>query len=135
MSAHDGAICEILKTVKPTLFKSFVKKWSNPNFQPSSHHKNCCQTLVVDGCWKIFRQKCAYEDIVYQPPDLPVIWTGCLETPNRGSYYCKEHSNSELRMQVHGKIKKFKPSDIRVSKISTCIYLWSFFNVNLKKFN
>jgi len=51
----------------------------------------------VDGCWKIFRQKCANEDVAYRPPDLPVI--PVCQTPNRGSYYRKEHRNSELRIR------------------------------------
>ena len=123
MTSQDGALEPILKTVKPTLFKSFVTKWSMPEHHPSTHHRTCRQTLVVDGCWKIFRQKCAYEHIVYKPPDLPVIWTGCLETPSRGSYYCKDHAGNELCIDVNGQIKKFKPNEIRITKLSIYIFI------------
>ena len=87
-------------------------------FHPASHHEHCCQTVVMDGCWKIFRQKCAYEDVVYTPPDLPQIWTGCVETPNRGSYYCVKHKDSELKINVSGTVKRFKLGDVRVTKLS-----------------
>ena len=118
MTSDENCINTLLANVKPTLFKTFVRKWTSLASHPVSHHGHCCQTVVMDGCWKIFRQKCAYEDIVYTPPDLPHIWTGCVETPNRGSYYCKNHKDSELTVRVNGTIKKFKPGDIRLSKLS-----------------
>ncbi len=121
MSTSESAITQVLKDVKPSLFKKFVEKWSNPKYHTATHHISCCQTLVVDGCWKIFRQKCAYEDVVFNPPDLPSIWTGCVETPSRGSYYCYLHKDSELSIKFNGSYKKFKPNDIRKTKLSILI--------------
>ena len=120
VSSDEFSLGALLSSVKTILFKTFARKWSNFKCHPAAHHQHCCQTLVMDGCWKIFRQKCAYEDVVYTPPDLSQIWTGDVETPNRGSYYCVKPKDSELKIKVFVTVRNFKPGDIRVTKL--CIY-------------
>jgi hypothetical protein len=126
VTTDENCINTLLANVKPTLFKTFVRKWTSLANHPIFHHGHCFQTVVMDGCWKIFRQKCTYEYIVYTPPDLPQIWTGCVETPSRGSYYCKNHKDSELTIRVNGTIKNFKPGDIRLSKLSKYYEIFYF---------
>ena len=106
----------VLEKLKCTLFKSMVTKWS------SHTHDNlgdCKQTLTFDGLWKTTRAKCCYDDIEAKT-DFGPIPIGCIKSPTKGSYYCKQHQGVGLVFKVDDKKRVYKPEDIRATKIHNC---------------
>ena len=98
------------------MFKNFVKKWSaHRHAKPT---ENCNKILVLDGNWKVSRLKCTYDNLWYKTAEFGECRVGCTNTPERFSYYCKEHSSYELEFDVDGEKLRVKPKDILVSKLS-----------------
>ena len=76
----------------------FIKKWTSTAHSSSCKNVNCSHSVNVDGNWKCFRLKCAYEDAYLVSDELNPIQTGCTETPERGSYYCSSHSSMQEKV-------------------------------------
>ena len=51
--------------------------------------------IGLDGNWKISRNKCLYHKKVVLTEFHP-IRTGCQDTTNRKSYFCKNHIRKRL---------------------------------------
>lgn len=111
---YKSPLREKIKEIKPKLVPLFIKKWSkHPDHVVKGKQCKCNFTLTADGNWKLNREKCIYfnpfkYDI--QSPDFGPIQTGCRNTPNRGSYYCKEHQHHEMKFLVNGKWMSWNPN-------------------------
>ena len=124
----------ILEKMKPSFSSNFTKKWTSKKWHPRSHHPHCNKTITMDGCWKCSRAKCCYDEIYYKTEEFGDLQIGCIETPDRGSYYCKKHVDYELAFNVNGGKLKIKPKDIKISKFSKDVYLTLInYQLNSKK--
>jgi hypothetical protein len=110
-SEHEP-FADAFKIVKTTFFKNFVNKWS----QHKHDHPHCNKTITFDGDWKVWRLKCCYENLAYTSKEFGPIWTGCLKTPNRQSYFCLQHQSAELKFNYEDTVIKLKPADIKPTK-------------------
>ena len=72
-----------------------MKKWTSINHLELCKNENCSFAVNVDGNWKCFRLKCAFEDAHIISDELKPIKIDCTETPERGSYYCQNHSSMQ----------------------------------------
>ena len=70
-----NAIGTVLRTIKPTLMPMFVAKWSQHKHTVSNSKK----TITIDGCWKLFRSKCAQDIDDILTPEFGSVVTVCIE--------------------------------------------------------
>ena len=108
-----NAIDTVLRTIKPALMPMFVAKWSQHKHTVSNSKK----TITIDGCWKLFRSKCAQDIDDILTPEFGSVVTGCVESPQPKSYFCKEHENYGIQVQVDNDTVIIKPSDIKITKL------------------
>ena len=99
----------------------FVAKWS----QHIHAHVNCKKTITIDGCWKLFRSKCAQDidDII--TPEFGSVVTGCVESPMQKNYFCREHVNYGIKIQDDTHSIIIKPSDIKITKLGKKIIYYN----------
>ena len=106
---------QVLMSLKSELCKNFTQKWSN---HKHLNHDSCNGAIVIDGLWKVHRMKCAFENTFVKTKEFGSIQTGCVRTPNYGSYYCTQHQGNELTINCDGDPMKVKPQNIKVYKLS-----------------
>ena len=75
----------------------------------------CKKTITIDGCWKIYRSKCAEDTESVETDEFRAIQIGCKETPMRKSYFCKKHIDCKIKVKEGDKIKLIKPDEIKIS--------------------
>jgi hypothetical protein len=100
-----GSICpvnELLQKYKSTFLTNFINKWSAHQHFDECQSCNLC--LVMDGNWKVGRPKCLCGDVITPSPEFGDLNIGCVQVPNRNSYYCNEHKD----MQVYYKFNDTK---------------------------
>jgi hypothetical protein len=73
----------------------------------------------MDGNWKCWRSKCAFDGLVKRTQEFGDIPTGCTNSPSRNSYYCLDHIGNEIAFNIADKIMRINPENIKVSKLST----------------
>ena len=118
------------------ILEIFVKDWSNHNHKKNC--KNCSQTMVYDGNWKLSRLKCCFDHVYTETCEFGRIQLGCLATPMRGSYFCKNHQGSKLRFEVDNEVINVDPATITHTKKGKNLYglvlkketLYKFFRYN-----
>jgi hypothetical protein len=104
-----------LKSRRKDFLPFFIKKWSGISHSNRCTDAKCSFAINVDGNWKCFRLKCAFEDVHLISNEMNPIKIGCLETPMRGSYFCKNHSY--IQEIVHFNVNGQKwPFDARAIK-------------------
>lgn len=104
----------ILHEIKKDLSANFTKKWSVHDHEEKD---NCDAAIVIDGLWKVHRQKCAFERTFVKTTEFSDIQTGCVESPALRSYYCQKHSHHQMSVKCNGTIVKIKPQDIKVFRL------------------
>ena len=72
----------------------------------------------MDGLWKINRAKFCHDGISLST-DVGEIPTGCIYSPRKNSYYCERHKDEQLSFNVDGHKMPVKPSDIKVSRLTS----------------
>jgi hypothetical protein len=91
----------------------FVAMWAK--------HKHdvpdCSFTITIDGCWKIYRAKCAQDIDEIFSKEFGSIVTGCRESPLPGSYFCGAHKDFKLKFFDGKNQLLLKPSDIKLQKL------------------
>ena len=90
----------------------------------------CNFTLTADGNWKLNREKCIYSDPSSSDiisPDFGPIITGCRKTPKRGSYYCKDHSQHEIKFRYKDNWMSWNPNLIVKQNLSTLKIIYCYF--------
>lgn len=120
MYNNINPIDEVLKIIKPSLFKNFVSKWSKHNH---STDPNCNKTITMDGLWKISRLKCSYDNVVFDTIEFGEIKVGCPETPERFSYYCAKHKGHNLIFNNGAKQVSYQPKSIKRERLSTTLFI------------
>ena len=78
---------EAIRSRKKDFLSFFVKKWTHLTHLTHCEDKKCSFAVNVDGNWKCFRLKCAFEDVQLVSIELKPIKIGCPHTPERNSYY------------------------------------------------
>ncbi len=116
VESNSNPIDTVLDKLKPTLLPTFIKKWSQ--HKHLNDNPLCNFTLTMDGDWKLGRPKCLHGDVYYNSEELGPIKIGCRNTPERLSYYCKEHSHYEAKFQVNDEVIAVNPSLIKLQKLS-----------------
>lgn len=123
LESNSNPIDEILDIIKPSLLPAFVTKWSDHKHLNSN--PLCNFTLTMDGDWKLGRAKCLHGDLYYNSEEFGSIKIGCKNTPDRQSYFCKDHRQYETKFQVHDDVIVVNPSLIKLQKLSKT----NFFNL------
>lgn len=103
-----------IKSIKKDLNNNFTKKWSS-HVHENDH--DCNTAIVIDGLWKCFRSKCAFENAFVHTEEFGDIQTGCVQTPAVKHYYCDKHKDHELVVRYRDRFVKVKPQNIRVQKL------------------
>lgn len=88
-------IDDALSKIRTKLFPHFVSKWTGAAHKNACKHKHCSKAIVFDGNWKTARMKCADSQLHIKSDELDLIQIGCVNTPERGSYYCENHKRDE----------------------------------------
>ena len=107
---------QVLLDIRSTIFGNFVKKWSAHSHDTQAQTDDCNLLIVFDGNWKIFRDKCAYDNIFVRTPEFEAIPIGCTKSPISGSYFCVEHASEDIIIRKDGQLIKLKPGSIKISK-------------------
>lgn len=110
-------IDSVLKSIKSELFGNFTRKWSKHVHGTDIETNSCREIIVFDGNWKLFRNKCAYDNKYCPTKEFGAFWTGCTNTPAYRSYFCNDHKSSELVFTVNGKRLQMKPEQIKLTKV------------------
>lgn len=95
-------------------FSNFVKKWIN--HKHVIPYDECKRTASFDGDWKVGRIKCCYDQIHYESPEYGAIQIGCTKTPLRGSYFCRDHKDHQLKFKVGDDYINLHPKNIKLTK-------------------
>ncbi|CAF1002029.1 unnamed protein product [Brachionus calyciflorus] len=121
-----------LQYFRKFLFEKFTKKWSLHSHLDLNKSLNCSKLVDIDGNYKCNRLKCMYSNIFIISEEFSPIRIGCVKTPERGSYFCKDHINfSDLlffnidNKSISYNASQIKPSKIdknRIKKIHDCFY-------------
>lgn len=105
----------ILQELKKNLQTHFMQKWTAHKHEGD---KTCMTAIVMDGLWKVSRQKCAYEHVMVQTKEFGDIQTGCQASPAYGSYYCQKHQAASLTIRVGSKAMQIKPQNINIGRLT-----------------
>jgi len=125
---------QAIALIKNTFFGNLIKKWSKHNHPKDKPKLNrlCNKTLTFDGNWKINRLKCAYHYVELPNIHFGALRTGCIQTPERKSFYCSNPlHNSRSMVFFNGyengkaKYKSFLPKQIK--RIRLGIQILSFY--------
>ena len=106
-----------IDSIKSNIVNNFTRKWSNHIHSD----KNCNKTITFDGLWKIWRNKCSSNNGILNSPEFNSISIGCPNTPERGSYFCKDHKNQQLEFLVNGHLLRLDPTLIKPKSMSKYI--------------
>ena len=87
---------------------NFTRNWSTH----IHNHSLCNKTLTFDGLWKIHRAKCSYQKGKLKSNEFGKIVTGCINTPNRNSFFCSAHKDKQLFFNVNEKYIPLNPKSI-----------------------
>jgi hypothetical protein len=104
----------------------FIKKWSkHPAHFVKGKEVECNFGMVGDATWKIARFKCIYDDSDAATnifcPEFGLIVSGCRSSPNRGTFYCKDHDGYEMKFNVRGTKVSWNPNMIYRMKLGIII--------------
>ena len=113
-SSTKHPIDAVLRKSKSTFMPNFTRKWSQHDHGVS----DCKKTITMDGCWKIFRTKCAFDLDEVETVEFDNIVTGCRVTPSVNSYFCNEHRNYELSFNAGDSVVKLNPNSISLGRLS-----------------
>lgn len=114
-SEDQTQIDDCIKEIQFELFPKFVQLWS------SHTQKNKCElcnrTIIMHGNWKICRLKCCFEAIYQRTVEFGKLITGCRQTPNINSYFCKNHQGEDLVFNTeNGEKVCFHPNQIKITR-------------------
>ena len=109
-NGETASIDKILREIKPLLMPKFVNKWAKHNHDVS----DCSFTITIDGCWKIYRAKCAQDIDEIVSKEFGNIVTGLSRIASLGSYFCEEHKDFKLKFSDGTNQVFFRPADIKL---------------------
>ena len=105
-------------SIRDKLFANFTRKWSKHSHKYLKQAIQCNRTITIDGNWKLYRSKCCYEHILIRSHEFGKIITGCRNSPNINSYFCKKHQNCELVFNAGDNKKKcYNPQKIKLLRL------------------
>lgn len=71
----------------------------------------------MDGCWKISRSKCVFDQISFKSEQFGKIRTGCRNTSCLNSYFCKAQGKDLIFNSGNGKKICFNSARIKTSNL------------------
>ncbi len=102
---------EHLRNIKSIILPLFIKKWSQ-HTHAKSFKSTCSMCWVADGLWKLTRFRCIYSDADtdISTPEFKNIEIGCEQSPEPGSYFCKQHSGYEIKFKYNNLLVSINPT-------------------------
>ena len=67
----------VVSLLKSEIFTNFTKKWSKHSHP---NDDTCNGAIVIDGLWKCYRAKCAFENKFVNTSEFDKIQTGCVQS-------------------------------------------------------
>jgi len=119
----------LLESIRSEIMPIFTKKWSNHEhvkvLPQNRTHEPCNLTLTMDGNWKLGRMKCIYadNDTMIASNEFGPVQTGCRAAPEPRSYYCKQHSEHEIKFRFYTNLVSINPNLIKCQKLSNIIHI------------
>lgn len=124
MSVNSSGPCIdlVLESIRAEVLPTFTKRWSNHVHNRISNRAipEVCNLLwAMDGNWKVSRMKCIYggSDAGINSPEFGLVSTGCRETPAVHSYFCKKHSEHEMKFRFNDKLVPVNPNCLKPRKL------------------